>query len=109
METGGTKHDTGKPDLTLLDYEWLMSVSRVMMFGEKKYARSNWLKGITTLRLLAACLRHVYQFLNGEDLDPESGEPHTSHASCCLMMCNRMWKDRPELDNRDFKAKPDLS
>lgn len=80
----GTKHDNGKPDLSLISRELMENVARVREFGAKKYARDNWKKGFNYTRSAAACLRHVFAFLSGEDLDPESGLPHIAHAICCL-------------------------
>jgi hypothetical protein len=36
-------------------------------------------------RYLAACLRHVFKFLGGEDCDPETGLSHMAHAACCVL------------------------
>lgn len=105
----GTKHDGGKPDMALLDSEWLLGVAEVLTFGKKKYAAQNWRGGLEVMRLLSAALRHIFAFLRGEDSDPESGLPHLHHASCCLMFASWMVKNRPELDDRykgDEKSLP---
>jgi hypothetical protein len=98
--TQGVKHDTDKPDLSLVSPIWITGVARVLTFGKKKYAAHNWRKGIETSRLLAACLRHIFAFLSGEDRDPETGECHLDHASCCLMFARELWETRPDLDDR---------
>jgi hypothetical protein len=98
--TQGVKHDTEKPDLSLVSSIWITGVARVLTFGKKKYAAHNWRKGIETSRLLAACLRHIFAFLSGEDRDPETGECHLDHASCCLMFARELWETRPDLDDR---------
>ena len=97
---GGTKHDSGKPPMSLLDTKWLTGVAEVLGFGAKKYAAHNWRKGIAYSRLSDAALRHLMAFNAGEDLDPESGLPHLHHASCCLMFLSNMSATRPELDDR---------
>jgi len=96
----GVKHDSGKPMMSLLDSEWKEGVARVMTFGAKKYAAHNWRKGISVSRLLDAAYRHQDAFNKGEDLDPESGESHLFHASCCLQFASWMVKHRPDLDDR---------
>ena len=83
---GAVKNDIAKPPMDLLSTCWLEGVARVMGFGAKKYAKDNWRKGMLWSRLIAACLRHLLSFNDGEDRDPESGESHLLHASCCLMM-----------------------
>lgn len=96
----GTKLDSGKPDLSLLSPIWILGVGRIMSFGAKKYAPNNWRKGIELTRLLAAALRHIFAFLGGENKDPETGELHLYHASCCLMFASEMFETRPDMDDR---------
>jgi len=81
----GTKHDQGKPDLTLLDRIAMEEVARVLMKGAEKYGRLNWQKGIDKERLLAAALRHIMASNDGELKDPEFGTSHLAHAICGLM------------------------
>lgn len=97
---GGTKHDGGKPPLSLLDRTWLDGTAMVLAFGAKKYAAHNWRAGIAFSRLSDAALRHLTAFIDGEDTDPESGLPHLYHASCCLMFLSNMSETRPDLDDR---------
>jgi hypothetical protein len=99
----GTKHDSGKARMSLLDSSWLLGVAEVLGFGEKKYAAHNWRKGLSVSRLMDAAARHQAAFNDGEDLDPESGKSHLYHASCCLMFASWMIKNRPDLDDR-FKG-----
>jgi hypothetical protein len=96
----GIKHDNEKADLALLSPIWLFAVGRVLTFGKRKYAAHNWRKGIKLTRLLSACLRHLLAFIGGEDLDPETGECHLDHASCCLMFARELWQTNPDLDDR---------
>jgi hypothetical protein len=102
-ESGGTKHDAEKIRLDLLSSDWIEGVGDVLTFGAKKYAAHNWRKGIKFSRLLGAALRHIFAFLRGEDLDPETGLSHLYHASCCLMFCSELHKTMPEMDDR-FKV-----
>lgn len=102
--SGGLKHDGAKVQLDLLSPLWLEQVGWVLTFGAKKYAAHNWRKGIAISRLIGASLRHILAFLRGEDNDPESGLPHLSHASCCLMFASELMVTHPELDDR---YKPD--
>lgn len=82
--SGGKKHDQGKPDLTLVDRVAEEGMVRVLMFGEGKYGRDNWRQGFMWNRLIAAAMRHLRAFQEGEDLDPESGLPHVDHAACMV-------------------------
>ena len=97
----GTKHDQEKPDMSLLSSVAIIEVAKVMSFGKRKYAAHNWRGGIAYSRLLAACLRHVFAFLGGEDLDPETGICHLAHAMCCLMFILEFFlTGRSSLDDR---------
>ena len=55
----GTKHDTGKVDISLVPLVATEAEARALMFGEKKYGRYNYTQCFETSRLVAACLRHV--------------------------------------------------
>ncbi len=57
-------------------------------------------KAIVWSRPLAACLRHVFSYIGGEDKDPETGLSHLAHASCCLMFLLEFETTRLDLDDR---------
>lgn len=102
-QTTGVKHDQGKPDLSLLPYEFLEEVARAMMYGEKKYGRFNYQGGMEWHRPAAACLRHVTKWLAGEDLDSESGVSHLGHAGACILMLIVYVKRNLGKDSREKK------
>lgn len=97
------KYDDGKPRMDLLDSHAIEQMATVLGFGAQKYPAHNWRKGIHKSRLLAAALRHLFAYLRGEDLDPESGLSHVAHAMCCCMFLLGL-AHRSELDDR---FKPD--
>jgi Domain of unknown function (DUF5664) len=95
------KDDNDKYDPTMLTQEMIELVSRVRMFGAKKYARGNFkITGFKYSRSLAAALRHIFAFLAGEDNDPESGLSHLGHAICSIEHCIYDSKHHPENDDR---------
>jgi hypothetical protein len=98
--TEGVKHDSGKPDLSMVSWELMEEVAKVRMFGAQKYARDNWKRGFKVTRSLAASLRHIFLFLAGQTNDPESGLSHLSHAVCGLEHAIFTMKHKPELDDR---------
>lgn len=100
MQETGTKFDEGKVDLSLLPITPLEYIARVLEFGAKKYGATNWRKGMSWRRLAAACLRHIFAYLRGEDLDPESGLPHLAHAACCLIFLLWYGENRKNFDDR---------
>lgn len=86
IEPAGMKHDGGKLDYTLLPWDGLEEVVKVLEFGAKKYSRDNWRKvDSADTRYLAAAFRHLIAHNSGEVNDPESGLPHLAHAGCCVL------------------------
>jgi hypothetical protein len=85
-ECVGVKHDGGKPRLDLLPWGAVLACAETLTYGAQKYGEGNWSRvpnGRT--RYLAAALRHVIAFAQGEWLDAESGLPHLAHALTSLM------------------------
>lgn len=79
------KLDQGKIPLELLPFESLAEVGKVLAFGAEKYGRYNWRSGMEWTRLVGAVLRHLFAWMRGEHLDPESGLSHLAHAACGLL------------------------
>lgn len=86
LEVEGTKHDAGKPDLSLLPRCFLDEVARAMQYGQGKYGRYNYLGGFKVHRLIASAARHLFAYAGGEDLDPESGVSHLGHLGANVLM-----------------------
>jgi hypothetical protein len=86
-KTEGVKYDMGKPDLSLCPKVALEEMAKAFMIGEKKYGRYNYLKGMEVHRLVAAAMRHLTAFNEGEDYDPEYGTTkHLGHALASIAM-----------------------
>lgn len=95
-EEVGVKHDQGKSRMDLVDPKWLLAVGDVLGYGAEKYAPDNW-KKVEKKRYVAAALRHILDYMDGNKLDdgPKgSGLSHLSHASTCLMFLHYL--DRQE-------------
>lgn len=73
-------YSEGKPGVDQIPVEVLLEWGEVFSYGEAKYDRSNWLKGNDWHQFQGSALRHIFAFWKGEDIDPESGLPHLSHA-----------------------------
>ncbi len=84
-ELNAIKHDAEKPQMSLLDADWLEGVATVLTFGARKYDRHNWRNGFIWSRLYDSLQRHLNAFWSGEEIDQESGSHHLLHAACCLM------------------------
>jgi len=81
------KNDKSKPRMELLDPDFMVGVAQVLTFGAEKYDAYNWQKadkdGIE--RIKGAMLRHQMAYMNGEQVDPETGLNHMYHISCNAM------------------------
>lgn len=66
----------------------LWQLALVYGVGAKKYDDDNWLKGYSWRLSIGALLRHIWKFIMGESLDPESGLSHLAHAiwHCVTLM-----------------------
>lgn len=100
--TGGQKG--AKP----ADYEqipvWpLEQVAKVYEYGQRKYARANWLKGYAWSLSQSALFRHVHAFRSGQSLDPESGLHHLAHAAFHLFALMEWERRGLGTDDRLFK------
>jgi hypothetical protein len=103
----GIKHDSGKPDMSLLSSVALSKVAEVMSYGKQKYTAHNWRGGFAWSRPLAAAARHLYSYIGGEDKDPETGLSHLAHACCCLFFVLEFEETRTDLDDRYKPGKKD--
>jgi hypothetical protein len=90
------RHNSGKPDYSLIPMAALAEVARVLEYGASKYERGNWLKP-TSWEVSFACLqRHMSAWQAGEDNDDESGRSHIAHAACNLLQMLHMLENHPE-------------
>jgi hypothetical protein len=98
-----TKFDSEKPRTDLLPPNALLEVARVLGLGARKYAPYNAYKAPNYGRYSGAALRHLLQWMAGEDADSESGMNHLAHATCCLLFVLEMQKLGLSQDDR-FRA-----
>ena len=86
VQPEGRKFDGGKLEYGLLPPLALEEVVKVLTFGARKYDRDNWQHvDDAKRRYFDALQRHVWDWKQGEQIDPESGIHHLAHAMCCLM------------------------
>lgn len=100
MSSGGLKYDSGKPRLSLVPKEAYWGMAAALTYGAQKYAADNFKKGIEYRRVADAALRHLTAWLDGEELDPESGLSHLDHALASVAMLKYMAVNVPECDDR---------
>ena len=83
----GVKYDEDKPRFSLVPSASLKAIAQVLTYGAKKYPQADNWKRVDNARerYTDALLRHVYAWMDGESLDPESGLHHLAHAGCCVL------------------------
>ena len=99
------KADDGKLQWSLLPFEEMEDVVKVLMNGAKKYSAGNWRKCNDVGRYKDALMRHVVSYIKGEKIDNTDrggdGLPHLAHAICnCLFL---MWFDN-HFDNNSLNV-----
>ena len=99
MESG-LRYNEGKPQWGLVDFDSLISMVRVLEYGKEKYDAHNWKKGLSYVSTIESMLRHIFSFLKGEDIDPESGLPHTGHIMCNAMFLDYYYNNKKNMDDR---------
>ena len=77
-----------KADLTRLPPRALAAAARVMEFdGDSKHEAGDWLEdGKGSRRHVAGALRHILDFIQGQDQDEGSGEHVLANATTRLLM-----------------------
>lgn len=90
----GVKHDSEKPDYSLLPPHALEETVKALTYGKVKYSRENWrLLHDGENRYFAAAQRHLWALRRGETHDPESGLHHISHAIACMLFLYELEKN----------------
>jgi len=80
----------------------IAEIGLAMLEGSRKYGRHNYRAiGVRGSVYYDACLRHLTQWWEGEDIDPDSGLSHITKALACLvvlrdaMLLDKCVDDRP--------------
>lgn len=76
-----------KPNVNLVPPSSIIYEALAMQYGAitKGYGPYNWRdKKVKGSIYIAAALRHIFQYLDGQDIDEESGYPALGHAKASL-------------------------
>lgn len=97
------KYDEGKANWSLMPFEAIEDINKVLEFGAKKYDGWNYAKGsgMSYSRILNSLLRHIFAYMRGEDLDKESGLSHLAHAGCNIVFLLYYNKYKEQYSNDD--------
>lgn len=81
----------------LIPREAMDAMAQVLDYGAKKYSPNNWKQCDDISRYQDALWRHILAYLDGEEVDVESGLPHLAHAITNLSFL--IWFAQRELNN----------
>ena len=82
------RYNEGKAKWSLVHYESLVPMIKVLEFGALKYAPKNWMKPMDETEILESMQRHLAALMDGEEFDQESGVSHMGHIQCNAMFYN---------------------
>lgn len=99
-KTVGVKFDGDKPGMASIPKDAMWEMGKALSFGATRYGDHNYRQGMKVGRCLAAAVRHIYQHLDGEDIDSDSGNMHLGHAMASVAMAIYILKNKPEFDDR---------
>ena len=69
--------------------------------GARKYGAYNWRENdVEYMTYVGATMRHLAAFVDGENIDPDSGNPHLAHAMASLAILVDAIEGDCGIDNR---------
>jgi len=102
-------NDTGKPPLAHLPWAAMDMIAEVQSYGHRKYGDFyNYRKGMEVSRNLSCALRHIRDYMNGHDVDHESGLNPLGHALCRLAFVVQNLHDGTATDDRFKRPQSEL-
>lgn len=95
-----------KSRLGLVPPALMITVAPAFANGAEKYGAYNWRDESISLSVyLEASLRHIFAFMDGEDIATDSGLDHLAHAAACMAIIfdarslGKLIEDRPTKGN----------
>lgn len=92
IEEAPKKYNAGKPMMSLVRPEFTTAIAEVLTYGFEKYDEKrgdiqNYLKGdgFHYSEIYDSLQRHLNEWFQGVDLDPETSKSHLAHAGANLM------------------------
>jgi hypothetical protein len=100
---------SAKPNLSIVPLRPLYEVALALYEGARKYGPWNWRKeNVDEVIYVDAAIRHMNQWLAGEDIDPDSGLPHISKAIAGLIILRDAQHHECSIDTRRAPQNIDL-
>ena len=90
-----------KVPLHLVPSTALVAIAMGLKEGARKYGAFNWREvEVETMTYVGAVMRHLMAWVDGEDIDGESGNPHLFHAMASLAILVDATESHRCTDNR---------
>lgn len=80
LSINAVKDKKGKPRMSLILPHAAEALVRIREYGLKKYPDANNWRKVDKADWCDALMRHLMKYLDGEEIDDESGYPHLWHA-----------------------------
>lgn len=96
----GIKYDQDKVEYHHMPAEALEEVNKALTYGSKKYSDYQWRGGFVWSRPFNACMRHLWAYWRGEDIDKESGCYHLACAAANILFLLQFLICKIGTDNR---------
>lgn len=94
-----------KVPLALVPSTAIILMGQAFKEGARKYGPFNWReKSVEGMTYAHASLRHLMAWIDGEEIDPESGNPHLAHVLACVAIMVDAAATGCLLDNRPPKG-----
>lgn len=95
-----------KPQIHLVPPSAIIAMAQCMGNGASKYGPYNWRQGhpVNMTTYVSACMRHMLQFLDGEDNASDSGLSHVAHAMAGLAVLFDAIQQGVAYDDRPTKG-----
>ncbi len=101
-----------KIDLTLVPFTAIVGMATAFLEGALKYGRFNFrVKGVRASVYVAALLRHLFKWYNGQNQDKDTRVHHLDNAMACLAILrdatvyDKLIDDRAPADDPDTMAR----
>ena len=102
-----TRFGVLKPNLFLVPPASMLYQALAMQDGARKYGPYNWRQNEVTASIyVAAAMRHLLAWIDGEELAPDSGVPHLAHALACLGIIVDAKETGKLIDDRPLTGAP---
>lgn len=102
-------------DLSLVPASAIAYAAMAFTEGDLKYGGYNWrTTGVKTSVYVAAAMRHLWKFYNGEECDAHTHVPHLGNALACIMVIvdaiesKKLNDDRPPAQETSIYAKAEV-